>query len=169
MSRIAPVPPGSDPAAATVEGRLIAARGAVSPLYQILMNSIEAADGWEYFLTIVRQRLSLSPRLREMLILRIAVLNRAPYEFDTHIPHARDAGISDAEIQNLRTGRMEGLAPLEQLIIAYTDAVTRDIHVSDDLFARVRQALSSRELVDLTVTIAAYNMVSRLLGAFDIK
>lgn len=167
MSRVPPVAPGSDPVAATVEARLVAARGEVSHLYQVLMNSVAAADGWEYFLTIVRQKLSLSPRLREMVILRIAVLNQAPYEFEAHVPHALKAGLSEAEIEALREGGA-GFTGTDAAVLAYTDAMTRDVHVSADVFAQVEAVFPRAELVDLTVTIGAYNMVSRVLGALEI-
>ena len=169
MSRIPPLARGTDPAAAAVEARLIAARGQVSHLYQVLLNSVAAADGWEYFLTIVRQKLSLSPRLRELVILRIAVLNHAPYEFAAHVPHALRAGLSQSEIDGLREARHDALPALDRLVIAYTDAMTRDVHVDAALFAEVEAAFGARETVDLTVTIGAYNMVSRVLGALGIE
>jgi alkylhydroperoxidase family enzyme len=46
--------------------------------------------------------------------------------------------------------------------------MTRDIRVADDVFARVRMYFSKREIVELTATIAAYNMVSRFLEALQI-
>jgi AhpD family alkylhydroperoxidase len=42
-------------------------------------------------LTAVRNRSSLPADLRELVILRVAVLNRAPFEFDAHLPRARKA------------------------------------------------------------------------------
>jgi alkylhydroperoxidase family enzyme len=46
--------------------------------------------------------------------------------------------------------------------------MTRDIHVPDDVFAAVRDAFDARGVVELTATIAAYNMVSRFLEALRI-
>ena len=169
MSRVAPVAPGTVPEAALVERRLVAARGQVSPLYRVLLNSVAAADGWEYFLTIVRQKLSLAPRLRELVILRIAVLNNAPYEFEAHVKHALAAGLTEEELGALRSGAHDALAALDRLVIDYTDAMTLEVHVSGALFARVEQAFAPQEVVDLTVTIGAYNMVSRVLGALGIE
>ena len=168
MSRIAPVTPGTDPAAAAVEARLLAARGAITPLYRILLNSPVAAEGWEAMMTIVRQRLTLSPRLRELVILRIAVLNDAPYEFQAHLPHAAAAGLAEGEIAALRDEAPARFGPIERSVIAYCDAMTRDIRVDDATYAAVAAHFDATALIDLTVTIAAYNMVSRLLTALDI-
>jgi alkylhydroperoxidase family enzyme len=46
--------------------------------------------------------------------------------------------------------------------------MTRDVHVPDDVFARVRAHLTERYVVELTATITAYNCVSRFLEALRI-
>ena len=56
----------------------------------------------------------------------------------------------------------------DRALLAYTDAMTRNIRVPDDVFAGVRNAFSERELVELTVTIGGYNMVSRVLEALEV-
>jgi alkylhydroperoxidase family enzyme len=57
---------------------------------------------------------------------------------------------------------------LELLTLAYTDAMTRDVDVSDSLFERLAGLLDPKTIVELTATIAAYNMVSRFLVALRI-
>ena len=52
-------------------------------------------------------------------------------------------------------------------VLAYTDSMTREIHVPDDVYAAVRPHFDDREMVDLTATIAGYNMVSRFLEALQ--
>ncbi|MOA25120.1 hypothetical protein D3C78_1458290 [compost metagenome] len=54
------------------------------------------------------------------------------------------------------------------IALRLTDAMTRDISVSDEVFAQVRSHFNAQEQVDLVATIAAYNMVSRFLTAFHI-
>src|SRR5690606_41040439 len=59
-------------------------------------------DGLERMLTAIRNRMQVPSSLRELIILRIAVLNEAPFEFDAHVPHARRAGVPDDAIEALR-------------------------------------------------------------------
>ncbi len=92
-SRVAPVAPGARPELAALEARIAAARGRISPLYQVLLNSPAVVEGWEAMLTAIRQKTALPPRLRELIILRVATLNGAPYEFEAHVPHALAAGM----------------------------------------------------------------------------
>lgn len=63
-------------------------------------------------------------------------------------------------------------APLREradAIVAYTDYMTREVTVPQDVFDEVRRVLSSDAImVELTATVAAYNMVSRFLVALDV-
>ncbi|MEJ1969167.1 MAG: carboxymuconolactone decarboxylase family protein [Rhizomicrobium sp.] len=167
-NRIEPAPPGASEEARALEARILQARGRITGLYRILMNSPAVCDGWEQLLTAIRQRTSLSPRLRELVILRVAVLNRADYEFSAHVPFGREAGLTDAEMSVLRDDDLSVLTELDRVVLAYTDAMTRDVQVPDELFARVKASFDATGLVDLTATIAAYNMVSRFLAALDV-
>jgi AhpD family alkylhydroperoxidase len=169
--RITPIPPGSRPELAAQEARIVAERGRISTLYQVLLNSPPVAHGWEQMLSAIRNRNSLPADLRELVILRVAVLNRAGYEFDAHVPHALAAGVPQTTIDDVRMQPLPDAIALscnERLALELADAMTRDIEVPDALFERVRASFDAQALVDLTATIAAYNMVSRFLVALHI-
>lgn len=169
MARIAYPEPSRyerDPLAARIkeerEGKLL-------NLYKMLLHSPPVAEGWLAFLTAVRQRAELPDRYRELAILRVAALNGADYEFDAHVPFALRAGFEQATIDALRsTGVPAELGDAERAVIAYTDAMTRDVRVPDAVFAQVRAQLAERHIVELTATISAYNCVSRFLEALRI-
>lgn len=168
--RVPLVEPGTRPELAGIEQRLVAARGQVSLLYQVLLNSAPIADGWEQLLTAVRQKTGVPPDLRELAILRIAVLNRASFEFEAHVPHALAAGVSEAKMAAVREATLgSAFDARERLVLELTDAMTRDIVVPDALMARLQAAYDARGLVELVTTVAAYNMVSRLLVALNVE
>jgi AhpD family alkylhydroperoxidase len=167
--RIKPITPGTRPELAAIEAGITAERGRVSLLYQLLLNSPAIAQGWEQLLTVVRNRSSLSADIREMVILRIAVINRAPYEFEAHVSHADKAGVSAEKIQALREIALSELfTGLERDVLILTDTMTLKVDVPDDLFETVKRGFSDQGMIDLTVTIAAYNMVSRFLSAMKV-
>lgn len=169
--RIEPIAPGSRPELAEQEGRILAERGRISPLYQVLLNSPPIAHGWEQMLSAVRNRSSVPADVRELVILRVAVLNRAPYEFDAHVPHALAAGVGEAAIAAMRAVPLDAGAPLthgQHVAVRLADVMTRDVEVSDALYAEVRAAFGTQAQLDLVATVAAYNMVSRLLVALRI-
>lgn len=167
--RIASITPGTKAELAALEAKILQERGNISPLYQILLNAPEIAQGWEALLTAIRNRNSLSPAIREMIILRVAVLNRANYEFDAHAPHAIKAGMSQEKIESLKDSKISDVFDEKEcLILKLTDVMTQDIQVPDTVFDQVRPYFNDQEILELVATISAYNMVSRLLNALHI-
>jgi AhpD family alkylhydroperoxidase len=135
----------------------------------MLLNSPPVARGWLDLLTTVRQQCQLAGRYRELVILRVALINGADYEYKSHVPLALKEGVSQLEIDALpdwqKTNVFDAAA---QAVLAYTDSMTKDIRVPDAVFESLRPHLDARELTELTVTVAAYNMVSRFLEALQI-
>jgi AhpD family alkylhydroperoxidase len=151
--------------------RIVAERGSVLHLYQMLMHSPPLAEGWLGYMTAVRQRMQLPGALRELVIMRIAHLNGAPYEADQHAPIALQEGLSADQLAALAAwpAAPEGLfTPQQQNVLRLADAMTRDIHVDAALVQLLRAELGERQLVELVGTIASYNMVSRFLEALQI-
>ncbi|MGF7189447.1 alkylhydroperoxidase family enzyme [Robbsia andropogonis] len=170
--RVPIVTPGTNPEIADLEETIKKERGGkISLLYQVLLNSPAIAGGWEHMLSAVRNRSTIPADLRELAILRVAVLNRANYEFEAHIPHALNAGISANAIEavrNLQEIDPEPFSEIQRLVVELTDRMTRDVDVSDAVMARVSARFNAQEVVELVATIAAYNMVSRFLVALAI-
>jgi len=167
--RVPLVRPGTHAELAEVEARIMAERGRVSLLYQVLLNSGPIASGWERMLTAVRNQTGVPADLRELMILRVAVLNGASFEYDAHVPHAQKAGVSAEKIDAVRQDVLSGVfAPLERLVLELTDAMTRQVVVPDELMGRVQQHFDAKGVVEVVATVAAYNMVSRLLVALNV-
>jgi 4-carboxymuconolactone decarboxylase len=167
--RVPPIEPGTRPELAALESRILAERGRISLLYQVLLNSEPIASGWERLLTAVRLQTSLPASLRELIILRVAVLNGANYEFEAHVPHAERAGLSSDVIAAVRDPVPGPLfEDTQRTVIDLTDAMTRTVSVPDEVMQRVAQAFDSRETIELVATVAAYNMVSRFLVALGV-
>ena len=168
-TRVPPVVPGTHAELGAIEASIRSQRGDISLLYQILLNSAPLAEGWEKLLTAVRNRSSLPPDIREMVILRVAALNHAPFEFEAHAPVARKVGVTDAKLAALRDAKPgDAFTPLERAVLALTDTMTRDVQVPDVMFEPLRDHFDTRALVELVATVAAYNMVSRFLEALQI-
>ena len=157
------------PEAAPLVQRIVAERGSVLHLYQMLLHSPPLAEGWLNYLTAVRQKLSIGGALREMVIMRVAVLNGAPYEAFQHAPIALKEGMTQAQLDALDNWQDSALfSDTERAVLRLTDAMTREIHFAPEIMQAVRAALGERGAVEVTATIAAYNMVSRFLEALQI-
>lgn len=160
----------STPALHPLVRRIEAGRGSVLHLYQMLLHSPPLAEGWLELMTQIRQKLDLNGALRELVIMRIAHLNGAPYEADQHAPIALKEGLAQAQLDALPDWQQNpGVFDAAQRdVLALCDAMTRDIHVAEPVVQAVRQHLGDRQLVELVATVASYNMVSRFLQALQI-
>lgn len=168
MARI-PYADCSHPDVQPLAERIVAERGSILHLYQMLMHSAPVAEGWLAYLTAIRQKTRLSGALRELIIMRVALLNNAPYEADQHAPIALREGVAQAKLDALGAWQDCALFDAnERAVLAYTDAMTRQIQVGDEVFAAVSALYAPQQLVEITATIAAYNMVSRFLEALQI-
>jgi 4-carboxymuconolactone decarboxylase len=167
--RVPLVVQGTRPELKEIEDRILQERGRISLLYQVLLNSAPIAQGWESMLTAVRNRTSVPADLRELMILRVAVLNKASFEFDAHIPHALKAGVAQKKIDDIKLDELSSrFSEDEKLILKMTDHMTRDIEVPASLMDEVTKKYDSGKVVELVATVAAYNMVSRFLVALNI-
>lgn len=125
------------------------------------------------FLGTIRTRTSLSVSIRELAISRVAVLNEAWYEWGHHAPLFRSGdGITDEQVDAvLKTPVHEAASVLDEqhsAVMAYADAMTRDVHVPDPVFERLKKSFNNTEIIEMTATISAYNCVSRFLVALDV-
>jgi len=168
MARI-PYADLTNPEAKPLVDRIVAERGGVLHLYQMLLHSPPVASGWLNYLTSIRQQSSLPGGLRELVIMRIAILNGAPYEAEQHAPIALREGVTQVQLDDLEHWpQSKNYDATQRAVLAYTDAMTKEIHVSPEVFAVVKAVLTDRLLVELTATVGAYNMVSRFLEALQI-
>ena len=105
-----------------------------------------------------------------MVICRIAAINGAQYEWNAHAPIALQEGASQAQMDALADWEKSDLFDAtERAVLAYCDAMTRHVHVPDEIAKAVAQLLPPRQVVELTVTVAGYNCVSRVLEALHIN
>jgi len=152
--------------------RIVAERGSVLHIYQMLLHSPPLAEGWLGFLTQVRQGLALPGALRELAIMQVAHLNGAPYEAQQHTSFALKEGLTSAQLAALpawHEATADLFTPLQRAALELTDTMTRQIQVPAARIDGLRTLLPDREVVELVATIAAYNMVSRFLEALHVQ
>lgn len=147
--------------------------GHLLELDRMLLHSAPLARGWNAYLKEIRQNLAIDPRLRELAILAVAVLNQAEYEFFQHAPVFVAAGGTQAQLDAVRHLGGASFTPnvfgaLEQDVCELTRVMTRDISVPADLLGHIKGQLGDAQTVELVAVIATYNMVSRFLVALQV-
>lgn len=157
---------------AVVDGVRARRGGTLLNLDRMLLHSPAFAKGWNAFLGEVRNNLELSPKLRELAMCQVALLNGADYEFHHHAPEFVKAGGTQAQLDALRGAGNEAAAfdAGERAVIALIRAITTDVKVGDEVFEAARAALKNDQLiVELVGVTATYNMVSRFLVALGVE
>ena len=145
--------------------------GVLTTLDRLLLHSPPVAEGWNALLGALRGATTLPADLRELVVLRVAVLNAAEFEWTSHAPIARRAGLTELHLRVLRAD--DALAepiwsPVQAAVLAFTDASTRSVAVPDAVFAALRAHLDDRQVVELAVLVGGYAMVSRFLVALEV-
>jgi alkylhydroperoxidase family enzyme len=115
--------------------------------------------------TSILSQQKLSPKLRELAILRVANLSPARYEWVQHVPIAEIAGATRAQIEALERGDVEAAAfdNLERLVLRFTTEVVREVRASQATFEALAAHLSPQEVVELVLAIGYYMLIARLL------
>ncbi|BDM69711.1 carboxymuconolactone decarboxylase [Streptomyces nigrescens] len=108
----------------------------------------------------------LSGRVRELLILRTALNTRASYEWGRHVPLAKEAGVTDAEIERVLYGPdADGWAELESHLLRAADELHRDARLSDATWEALSAHHDDADLVEITMLVGQYHMVAFLLNS----
>lgn len=137
---------------------------------RVLLKSFPLATGWNELLRRVRQEFSLSLQLRELIMLRVAVLNRADFEWGVHLPAYLDAGGTVEKTNAIKNLQIpEDVFTQEELaLIKLTDQSTLRVEVDEEVISEVKAIFGETQAVEAVATVAAYNMVSRFLVALAV-
>jgi alkylhydroperoxidase family enzyme len=138
-----------------------------------LLHSPTIADAWHTFFAAINSRSSLTDDVRELAICRVAFVNESWYQWDGHKEALlRCNGFRQEQMESIQALKPEGqgfLTEKQWAVLRYADAMTRNVRVENRLFQELKNAgFNEGEIVDLTITIAAYNCVSRFLVALDV-
>jgi len=159
-----------DPAVKEIYQKVEDSGGEVINLLKALAHSPKICRDWNRLGITLLLKGKLSPKLRELAILRVGNLAKANYEWAKHVPMAFAAGANHKQIDAL-SGWMDSdeFNEQERAVLRYTDEVSQNIRASDDTFSGIREFLTEQEIIELTVTIGYYGMVCRTLEALQIE
>jgi alkylhydroperoxidase family enzyme len=171
MARVSYVDEQTHPELADLIAKIRAGRrGSLINVYRLLLHTPALAGIWLDFVSAARFKTALDGRLREIVIVRVAHLNRTAYVFKQHVPQlSAPEGLSDAEAEALADWQSATtFTPRERAALAYTDAMTRDVAVPDAVFDALRAHFDERQIVELSVLVGLYNMHTRVFTALGI-
>jgi alkylhydroperoxidase family enzyme len=112
---------------------------------------------------------TLSPRQREMLVLRVAAVRQATYEWKQHVVLAADAGLTADEVARIAEGPdAGGWSLLDRAFISAVDELVSDAKVTDQTWEVLAAELDVEQLMDLVFTVGAYDALAMAFLSFAI-
>ena len=110
---------------------------------------------------------TLSGRLRELMILRIATLTDCAYEVSHHKVLGREAGLTEEEIDAALRG--EGLCDADRTALAAVDELESNARISDATWTALSDHFDEKQRMDLVFTVGSYRMLAMAINTFDIQ
>lgn len=108
-------------------------------------------------------RIQLDPKLRELAYIRASEVNSCGYCLEHHKKAASKVGLDERQANETESYADNAIYDdLQRDVLQYAEEVTRNVVVSDELAARLKQSLSDRQLVELAVTVALANFTNRI-------
>lgn len=139
-------------------------------LFKTMANHPALAQRWLAFASYMLFESTLSPRERELVILRVAHRCRSEYEWGQHVVIARQAKISDDDIRACAADLDAGSwTPAERLLLQATDELHADSHVSDATWQGLASHFSTQQLMDLVFMVGQYVLVAMALNSFGVQ
>jgi len=140
-------------------------------LYRALGHAPDSARQFRELGMQIRYHMKLDPRLRELAILQVGYLSRAPYEYTHHIEIGRRVGVSDEDLRAIAlesSGAVSALPVLDRMVLQAARELVAGPAMSADCYSELETLLGRECLVELVLTISFYCGVVRVLGALEI-
>lgn len=112
---------------------------------------------------------AIGQSIRDLVSIRASQLNGCAFCLDMHVKEAKIHGERELRLHHVSIWRESALfEPRERAALAWTEVLTRlpEHGVPDEIYERVREQFSEKELSDLTYAVMAINGWNRANIAF---
>ena len=168
--RIEPVTDPSPEVIELYERGLRAPDGSTPNIFTTLAHHPPLLRRWLVFAAHVLSKSSLTPRDRELAILRVGVLCHSKYEFAQHHVIAQQCGITVDEIDQVRVGpKHPSWIPAEAALLAAVDELHHDSRIGDATWATLIETYATEQLLDLIFAVGNYHLVSFALNSLGVE
>lgn len=132
-----------------------------------LLRHPELARSYLHFNAHLLQSSTLSPRIREVAVLRAVQHRACDYLWDHHLPIAERAGLTAADIDLVRAG--DGADTVDRLVVRAVDEIDRSHTLGDATWAELRQHFDERQVLDLLFTVGCYQSLAVAVNVLAVQ
>lgn len=135
-----------------------------------LVTIPDLVDGTLPFQEYIANRSSLSPRHREILILRTAWLLNNDYVWAEHAAAARRAGLDAGDMRRVAQGAgVRGWDPFEATLLRLADELFRNSSVTDTTWKALEAQYDMFHLLDAVMTVTDFTTLGLLYNTFGVQ
>jgi 4-carboxymuconolactone decarboxylase len=131
---------------------------------------IRHAELYKAHMEVAKKYLSdceMDIRDRELAILRIAWLSRAPFEWGSHVKIGKRNGITSEEIERLIEGSSApGWSKRDRAIIRAVEELHSDSMITDDTWSDLQDVYNDKKLIEVVILAGQYKTVAYYQNSF---
>ena len=110
---------------------------------------------------------TLSPRIREVALLRVVCRGNCGYLWSHHVPIAARAGLSPEDISAIRSGNCPDRH--DQLVIQAVDDLVANSTIMQATWEELCQVFTDEQRMDLVFTIGGYFLLAMAVNTFGVQ
>jgi 4-carboxymuconolactone decarboxylase len=138
--------------------------------YSLLLHMPEMAQRLEALRIYLRDEASLPPKLQELVMISVAREMSCAFIWYAHAAAARQAGVRDDIVDNIREKRaLANLDPEEQTVVDFTRELLQNRKVSRPTFDAATARFGQRGPMALTNLIACYAVLAYNMNTYDLE
>ena len=146
---------------------------AIAKLPEIIMTMLRHPDLFARLTDVGVQLLAkgeVPARERELAVLRIAWLCKAPYEFGEHVFVAKKVGVTSADIDRVKIGSAaSGWSAHEAAVLRAVEELHRDAVISDATWTVLAKTYTDKQLIELPVVIGVYQATAYYQNSLKLR
>jgi 4-carboxymuconolactone decarboxylase len=147
----------------------VAADGALAGPFNAMLHHPGVGDPLQALGAALRYAGVLTVRCRELAVLLVAAHHRSGYEWHAHVPIARRAGFTDAQLEQVLARCAPDMEdPAERAVVAAVRALLKHGDLDDGAYRSAADTLGDAALVELTALVGYYALLALQLRVFRV-
>jgi len=145
---------------------IAASRGTMIRPFAAMLHRPEIARATADLGAVIRYQSTLTDHDRELVICVTAIERECGFEWDSHSPIARAAGVSEDTLEAIRQ-RGEVSDEADAAVVAFVRELSRRGKVDDATFEMMRSWLGDSGVVELSAVVGYYTMMAVFMNACE--
>ena len=143
--------------------------GDVLNVHRVMAHHPDLLAAWAPLRRHIATGSSLSPRSRELAILRLAHRMGVTYEWYHHVQRALAAEVAPEEIEAVRLGPVDRWPEAESILLTAVDELHDHLTVTDSTWGALSRLFTNEQILDLFVTVGMYTTLAMIINATGVE